>query len=106
MGAFVCILKCPDHSYYVGSAMPTTCRSALQSIKRVDTPATSERRPVELAWSEHFDCINDVVAAERKIKGWSSAKKEALILGNWERVRWLAKRPGARGRNRQTKPSS
>jgi putative endonuclease len=36
--------------------------------------------------------ISDAIAAERKIKGWSRAKKVALIQGDWEGIRLLAKR--------------
>ena len=45
-----------------------------------------------LAYSEWFDNITDAIAAERQIKGWSRAKKEALIRGDFESLRLLAKR--------------
>jgi len=32
-------------------------------------------------------------SAEHKIKKWSRAKKEALIAGDWEKVRYFAKKP-------------
>jgi putative endonuclease len=47
-------------------------------------------------WSEHFDRITDAIAAERKIKGWSRAKKEALITGDWAKIGQLAKRRAGR----------
>ena len=53
---------------------------------------TARRRPVTLVFAQHFDTIADAIAAERQIKGWSRAKKEALIAGNWERAAELAKR--------------
>jgi predicted GIY-YIG superfamily endonuclease len=31
--------------------------------------------------------------AEQQIKKWSRAKKEALIAGDWDMLRWLAKKP-------------
>jgi putative endonuclease len=40
---------------------------------------TYKRRPVELIWSDMFQTRNDAKAAEKQIKGWSRAKKEALI---------------------------
>jgi putative endonuclease len=43
---------------------------------------TSTRRPVQLVWSEYFPHITDAIAVERQLKGWSRAKKEALIGGN------------------------
>jgi putative endonuclease len=48
---------------------------------------TALRRPVELVWSEYFDRITDAIASERQVKGWSRAKKEALIKGDWNSVR-------------------
>lgn len=57
---------------------------------------TSLRRPVELVWSEYFDRITDAIASERKLKGWSRAKKEALIKGDWEAIRRLSKRRGGK----------
>jgi putative endonuclease len=53
---------------------------------------TSTRRPVQLVHSEYFDRIVDAIAAERKVKGWSRAKKEALIANNFERLRELSQR--------------
>jgi len=53
---------------------------------------TSTRRPVELVFSQWFERITDAIAAERQIKGWSRAKKEALIRGDFEALKILAKR--------------
>jgi putative endonuclease len=47
---------------------------------------------VKLVHSEHFERIQDAIAAERKIKGWSRRKKEALMTGRFERLRELSKR--------------
>jgi putative endonuclease len=48
--------------------------------------------PVELAFSEYYDRITDAIAAERRIKGWSRAKKEAYMRGDFERLSALARR--------------
>jgi putative endonuclease len=53
---------------------------------------TSKRRPVTLVYSEYFDQIVDAIAAERKVKGWTRAKKEALMAGNFERLEQLSRR--------------
>jgi putative endonuclease len=47
---------------------------------------TSTRRPVTLVWAEHFLNITDAIAVERQIKGWSRAKKEALIRGDYDAI--------------------
>jgi predicted GIY-YIG superfamily endonuclease len=52
---------------------------------------TADHLPVELVWSDEFQTREDAKAAERKIKGWSRAKKLALIRGDWERISALAK---------------
>jgi putative endonuclease len=45
-----------------------------------------------LMFSEWFDQVTDAIAAERQVKGWSRAKKEALIRGDFGRLRELSKR--------------
>ena len=99
MGAFVYILKCADGSDYVGNATgdDLSKRVAEHQLGRFQG-YTFTRRPVRLVWSQHFDRYTDANAAERQIKGWSRAKKEALIAGDWGRVHALAKRRGGRPR--------
>ncbi len=46
---------------------------------------------MELVFAQEFDRIKDAIAAERQIKGWSRAKKEALINGDLERLRTLSR---------------
>jgi putative endonuclease len=53
---------------------------------------TSKRQPVVLVYSEWFQRITDAIAAERQIKGWSRAKKEALIKGDFAALPGLSKR--------------
>jgi len=53
-----------------------------------------------LVWSEHFDRITDGIAVERQLKGWSRAKKEALIGSDWVKVSQLAKRRAGAARSR------
>ena len=57
---------------------------------------THSRRPVRLVYAEYFELVVDAINAERKIKGWSRAKKEALIVGDWQRVQTLAKQRGGK----------
>lgn len=58
---------------------------------------TAERRPVELVWAEEFQDVQDAIAAERRIEGWSRAKKEALLRGDWEAISRLGSRAKTRG---------
>jgi putative endonuclease len=58
------------------------------------------RRPVKLVWSQEFQTRDDAKAAEAQLKGWSRAKKLALIRGDWERISVLART------NKQGSPST
>jgi putative endonuclease len=97
MGAYVYMLHCADESYYVGSA---TGHDLTKRISEHETGAyrgyTFTRRPIRLVWSEYFDRITDAIAAERQIKGWSRAKKEALIRGDWSSIEALSRRRAGR----------
>ncbi len=53
---------------------------------------TADHQPVELVWSDQFENRDDAKAAERKLKGWSRAKKLALIRGDWDHISTLAKK--------------
>lgn len=91
MSAFVYILRCRTGSYYTGST-----RTLLeQRVAEHNTGAyggyTARRRPVKLAFAQEFDRIVDAIAAERQIKGWSRAKKEALISGDMALLRVLSR---------------
>jgi putative endonuclease len=87
------MLLCADCSYYVGSATGYDLWKRITEHQTGAYPGyTFSRRPVQLVWSEHFDWITDAIATERKIKGWSKAKKQALIKGDWESIRRLSRR--------------
>ena len=53
---------------------------------------TKDHRPVELVWSQEFVTRDEAKAAEKRIKGWTRAKKLALIRGDWERISMLARK--------------
>jgi putative endonuclease len=91
-GAHVYMLRCADGSYYVGSARLGLDRRVSEHNTGTYGGYTSKRLPVELVWAEHFPDITDAIATERQIKGWSRAKKEALIAGDYTLIRTLARR--------------
>jgi putative endonuclease len=93
MGAFIYMVRCSDGSYYIGSATGEDISKRIDEHNAgVYEGYTSRRRPVELVWSEHFERITDAIAVERKLKGWSRAKKEALVAGDWRRISELSRR--------------
>lgn len=97
MGAYVYILLCADKSFYVGSTTGDDLTIRIHQHNQGHFPGyTRSRRPVELAWSQHFDRITDAIATERQLKGWSRAKKLALIKSDWNAVQNLARRRGGK----------
>ena len=81
---YVYILRCSDGSYYVGSTSNLEHRLGGASGGRVPAATQASRLPVELVWSTEFPTEHDAFLTERQIKGWSRAKKEALIVrGDW-----------------------
>jgi putative endonuclease len=95
-GAYVYMLRCADGSYYCGSCRKPVEERLAEHQQRVFPAAyTASRLPVALVWSEHFVSITDAIAFERRLKGWSRAKKEALIRGDWHVIVSLA--AGRRG---------
>ena len=89
MGAYVYIVLCQDGSFYTGST-----RGSLEDRVNQHNAGsyTATRRPVRLVYSEYFDRIMDAVSAERQIKGWSRAKKEALLRGDFDALKILSRR--------------
>lgn len=102
--AFVYILECADKSYYTGSHRGTDVDHRVEEHQQGLYPDayTFTRRPVKLVWSDWFSRIEDAVAFERRVKGWSRAKKEALIRGDYDALQLLAKRPNARKKIRSS----
>ncbi len=52
---------------------------------------TSTRKPLRLVYSQELFDINQAIALEKQIKGWTRKKKQALIEENWERLILLSK---------------
>ena len=94
MQFFVYILKCSDDTYYTGSYRGDDLQHRVNDHNnglRKDA-YTFRRRPVELVWNDVFDNPYDMIDCERRIKGWSRKKKEALIRGDEEALPDLSRR--------------
>jgi putative endonuclease len=90
MAFYAYILRCNDGSYYVGHTDDLELRFAKHQAGSLGG-YTAQRLPVTFLWSESFQTRDDAFYAERKIKGWSRAKKEALMAGDWALVSQLAR---------------
>ena len=83
---YVYILKCSDGSYYTGVTNDIERRLDEHRIGINKASYTYSRRPVNLVYHEYFMDINEAIDFEKQIKGWSRAKKEALIKGDWDEI--------------------
>ena len=91
MGAYVYILRCADGSYYVGSTRASLEARIAEHNAGTFGGYTARRRPVVLLFHQEFARIEDAIATERQIKGWTRAKKEALIQGDFAALTLLAR---------------
>ena len=90
MSFFVYILQCADGSYYTGHTDNLEQRLAQHQLRYFPDCYTANRLPVELKHQQAFPTREEALAAERKIKGWSRKKKEAMMRGDWSQVSHLA----------------
>ncbi|WP_029934194.1 GIY-YIG nuclease family protein, partial [Sphingomonas sp. UNC305MFCol5.2] len=94
MAFWAYMLRCSDGRYYTGHTDNLERRIGEHQSDVCDY--TSRRLPVELVWSEAFVSRIEALEAERIVGGWSRAKKEALIAGDWKRVSFFARPPAER----------
>jgi len=89
---YVYILKCSDDSYYTGVTNDINYR--LQQHQQGYDPLsyTYKHRPVRLVFHTEFNDIQQAIAFEKQIKGWSRKKKEAIINNEWEKLPNLSKK--------------
>jgi predicted GIY-YIG superfamily endonuclease len=57
---------------------------------------TRSRLPVRLAFAQDFPSEHEAFLCERQLKGWSRAKKEALIWGDFDALVELSRSSVAR----------
>ena len=90
MPFYIYILRCSDGSFYTGH--PEDLETGIAEHESGALHGyTKKRRPVELVFSDELPTREEALDREKQIKGWSRAKKEALIAGNWEMLKGLSK---------------
>ena len=99
----VYILECSDGTYYTGSAAVVEKRLWQHQEGVSRTAYTYSRRPVKWVWcSEEVQRYSDALRYERQIKGWTRAKKQALIANDYTRLHEIVTEER---RRREKKPS-
>ena len=89
MSFYVYVLHCADGSYYTGHTDDLEKRLTAHE-KGASRGYTYNRLPVQLVFAEEFHSREEAFYRERQIKGWSRAKKSALIQRDWDRLRKLS----------------
>ncbi len=91
--AWTYLLRCADGSYYAGSTIDLE-RRLWEHNEGLGAAYTrrSGRRPVELVWSFEVRSTQAAFDFEKQLQGWSRAKREALIRGDFEALPALARK--------------
>jgi putative endonuclease len=87
----VYILRCSDGSYYTGVTNDINRRLFEHNSGVNKESYTHSRRPVSLVFGCHFYDIEEAIALEKQIKGWTRKKKEAIINDNWDALPELSR---------------
>lgn len=91
--AYTYILQCANGEYYVGST--TNLEARLNEHQAgLGGKYTSTHLPVKLVYFEEYSSIHMAFSRERQLHGWSRAKKEALIRGDYEALGPLSQSKG------------
>ena len=85
------ILQCSDGTYYTGLTKDLDGRVHEHQTGANSASYTFRRRPVKLVWSVVTESDIDAFQWKHRIKGWSRAKKEALIRGDIEGIHKIVK---------------
>jgi len=90
MLAWLYILRLKSDQLYIGSTTDLDqrykdhCSGKACRTTKIDPPT-------ELVYSESFKSFSDARKREAQIKRWIRAKKEALIAGDFEKLKSLSK---------------
>ncbi len=90
MDFYLYVLECADGSFYIGHTDDLDRRMEQHDLG-LGCAYTARRRPVKLLHVERFETRYEALTMERKLKGWSRAKKKAYMAGDWNTVGRLAK---------------
>ena len=87
---YLYILRCSNGCFYTGSTV-NIVRRLHQHQNGEGANYTRKYSPVTLVYQEEFTTIGEAFRREKQIQGWSHAKKQALIDGDFDRSLSLPK---------------
>ncbi|MBI4415110.1 MAG: GIY-YIG nuclease family protein [Candidatus Kerfeldbacteria bacterium] len=91
----VYILLCADGSYYTGMTGNLVTRLDQHRAGLEPTCYTYRRRPLRCVHVEYYNYVWDAIYREKQVKRWSRKKKEALIRGDENELKRLARGHGS-----------
>jgi putative endonuclease len=86
----VYILCCSDGSYYTGITGNFDNRWTQHQEGYFKSCYTYSRRPLKVKYYLEFEDVIQAILFEKRIKGWSRAKKTALINDDFDTIQLLA----------------
>ncbi|WP_336648478.1 GIY-YIG nuclease family protein [Microbacterium sp. MMO-10] len=90
MSGYAYILRCSDGTFYAGSTKDLV-RRLEQHAAGEGAAYTRRRLPVTLVWQLECERVDEAFAWEKRIQGWSHAKRAAFIEGGLDAIRgWSA----------------
>ena len=91
MTGYTYVLRCSDGTFYVGSTKDLDARLETHA-QGLGSDYTSCRLPVELVWWAEFGRIDEAFALEKRMQGWSHAKRLAFMEGGYDAIKgWSAR---------------
>ncbi|NOR88214.1 MAG: GIY-YIG nuclease family protein [Bacteroidales bacterium] len=87
---YVYIIRCKDEKLYIGITNNLDRRINEHNSGYNKYAYTYQRRPVTLVFNQEFMDVEQAIVFEKKIKKWSKIKKEALILGDFDKLKLVA----------------
>ncbi|MBI4050379.1 MAG: GIY-YIG nuclease family protein [Candidatus Doudnabacteria bacterium] len=81
---YVYIIECVGGSYYTGRTWNPDDRW-MQHLSKLGSKYTAKHTPKKVVYMEEYENFEEASLREKQIKGWTRAKKEKLIRGEWSR---------------------
>ena len=102
MPFYVYILECSDGTYHTGHTDDLDRRMAQHGTGE-GCAYTSRRRPLKLLWATDCQTREQAFELEKQLQGWSRAKKEAMMRGDFDALPGLSR--STKGRDWNAAPA-
>lgn len=86
----VYILKYSDNSFYTRITNDLEKRIKEHQLGYKKDSYTYKKRPLSLEFYQEFNDVLQAIYFEKKIKGWTKAKKQTLIKGDFDMLHILS----------------